>query len=271
MGLYTNINNVQKELMSLNVNIGNSQKNISAAYANIDGTQKQIFEAKKYYWWKAYPVTSWEQVKSYNNYNNNTDDDDVYIEYICDAKGGYKTCTLQSNGQFLLSDYFTFTWSDKTIDESSYGTTTSWSTAERDFYLDWWAWYSHTSSQYLSSYPVYFSISLGSSQMESDSFFGGYTVGRIDYGLYAQPTAHSSNYKLIKCNNYYKGYVPYIGGGIQSDGTYQANYAYYLFNYDGNDSNAGIGYAFSRNYDDHGDIQRYYFDGYYWEYLGYYA
>lgn len=271
MGLYANINNIQKELTSLNVNIGNSQKSISAAYTNIGGTQKQIFEAKKYHWWKAYPVTSWEQIKSYNNYNSSTEGDYAYSESWQAIKGAYKTCTLQSNGKFLLSNYFTFTWVDEESETNSYGTTYYSKTKESDFYTVN-VWYP-TSSTYTTSYPVYCNYVANSTQLEnsSGSTIGSYTIFSITYGLYAKPTAHSSTYKLIKCNNYYQGYVPNTNSGIQSDGTYPVDRFYYLFNYDGNNSDTGIGYGLHEAYDDYGDLQFYYFDGYYWEYLGYYA
>lgn len=270
MPLYTNNNAVSKSINTIYSNINGSSKNIINTYANVNNLQKAIFEAKKYQWYKKYNVTSWEMIKSYNNYNSDTDDDDLYTEMNITNYSlyGFTNASVDNNGKIYLSGPIKLTWTSEEPTEESWGTSYIKNCDQKNFYFDW---NSYTTSYNHSTYIAYYIDYAYMHNMESSSSDLYYTIFSIVHSVYAAPSSHSSNYTMIKVNSNYKSYYAPNLTKINNDGSYN----YYTNYCTIGDFNGNSGYGCSRNYDDtkdsdgnYTDIQYYSYDGYYWEYEG---
>lgn len=96
-----------------------------------------------------------------------------------------------------------------------------------------------------------------------------------NYLLYAIPTGHSNSYTLIGAEaqsgwGYAKGYGPYYSN---IDNKWYINGYHLLYNVTSSSISyaSNSGYGATESTDDRNETYAYYFDGYYWEYLGYYA
>lgn len=262
-------------------------------YANINGSSKIIFSAEKKYWYKRYNVTSWDVKKSSkydSDFDSSYETDDCYLPSSYDSYYNtsyylYKNYTIATGGggSFTLSNASKISWipdpdnanQDGNVVKSYYYYLGS---SFNGYYCP--AYDSCRSSTASSSiiYHIKAGDTSGTCLLSLDNSEGTVTTGisvSYDYLLYAIPTGHSSSYTLIGAEaqsgwGYAKGYGPYYS---DTNNKWYINGYHLLYNV----TSSSISYASTSGYgatestDDRNETYAYYFDGYYWEYLGYYA
>ena len=296
MPTYANIGGA-KQLASIYSNIGGSNKSLSAIYANIGGSSKIIFEGIKKYWYKRYNVTSWEVKKCTSMYDEDTDSftetNNHYLPpyhwqyYNGDSYYLYKNYSVSTDyrNRFTLTGASKISWipsenngtGDTAIEKQTYiyylGSNFN------GYYCPVTTGCTSTTAYSSQIYHIIAADDHGSYMLEIDFSDGSERSDiaiQFDYLLWLQPTAHSSNYTLIGASaregwgaSSANKYSPWLS----SNGTWYIDGYHLLYNIASSSISeaTGAGYGGQIDTDDYDELYAYYFDGYYWEYLGYYA
>ena len=259
MPMYTNIGGGSKQLTSLYINKDGSNKALNNAYGNINGSSKLIFSATKYYWYKQYPV---------NGYT------------LCDAGSYWRDSSSTSTGLYIRDFYSTdesivlfssMTYFDNDPEFRFGGYTTvkyDYNRTEHDsndisYYLN----PSYNGYYYKENDNMTFKISTETYKTYLEVIYHDtyveykHSLG-ISAAYYRVPNSHSTtNYNTIKSATKYS--LKSVSTGNSTDGLHRTVATV--------SSASKTGYIISSITDNSGDYKAYYCDGYYYEYLGYYA
>lgn len=266
MPIYANIGGSSKQLTYYYANVGGTNKALSTVYSNIGGSNKIIFEGKKKHWWKRYDVTSWELKKGYSQYNSETDrSDDLtswgyadYWNFDSYLYANYNFST--SSGKLYATNAKKAVWiadpdngtGDNVLEQNTY--IYNLDSSFKGYYAD--SHYSDSNSYYTSIlYHVNYAYIMFLYASTDGSLIGSGVNLIFDYFIYPWPSAHSYNYTLVSSD------TKYYSSSIPSNGYYMKD-----INNDGD----GGGYGVYDKTDDRDETYAYGFDGYYWQYDGYY-
>ena len=261
----------QKQLASLYINKDGSSKALNNIYTNINGSSKVIFSATKYYWYKQYPVSSytlcsiqyWQDSTGYSY--------EGVVNYLCPKSFSSTSDTIplyssmsytNSSGSLQFSGYNSVNF-DYNRTESS----------DNDIY-----YYLNPSydGYYFPGYGfnnnIAFKVSSSGSSLEviyHDTYVEYRALLRLNGVYYKVPKSYSTNFNTVKYNSKLSlntvttGASKYSSSRTVVTDLTSSNSGYKIGWYS-DDSDYSDDYPKSCN-------RAFYCDGYYYEYLGYYA
>lgn len=228
---------------------------MNSVYGNINSASKQIYSTTKYYWYKRYPVSSYTLFDAGSSWKNSSSADGNGL-YIKDLYSVNDSFTLyKSYGIYPGSPIINL--SDSCNVSFDYNETTH-SNGSTIYYLNPF----HNGSYFKDSRyndHIVFKVSSSGSYLEVDGNKYRHNLS-ISASYYILPSDYSAKYITIKSTKKYS--LSSISTGTSTDGSYRTIPVI-------NSSNSG--YIVSTISDNSGSNKAYYCDGYYYEYLGYYA
>ena len=273
MPMYTNIGGGgQKQIASLYINKDGNNKALNNAYGNINGSKKEIFSATKYYWYKQHQVSSYTLCDMpYWKNNTGASYESGYDNYLC-PKNFYSTSDTiplyssmsytNSSGSLQFSRYNSVSFNYNRTDHSDGSITYHLDPSYNGYYFPGYGYNDYIAFK-ISSYGSSLTVIYQSSYTEYRP------VLKISSVYYKVPKSYSTNFNTVKytsklsLNTVTTGASKYSSSRTVVTDLTSGNSGYKIGWYS-DDSDYSDDYPKSCH-------RAFYCDGYYYEYLGYYA